>query len=255
MSEDKPETDGLENGHPENEDHPDDQAVQTDTAATEPEPEDPSPATARTTRAAVAQPAKPPARATVLTVVSTVVVMALVAAAVTFGVLWMTKSSELDAVNRAAADRAAAEKAAATYAVGASTFDYRDLTPWRNAMTTGVSPELKTKIESVVGAMNQLLQPLQWGSKATLRDAVANSQSGSMYKVSVYLQIVATNVQVPAGRTFTTVYDITLDKDKHWEISDSGLPSDALGPNGQNGAAAPSSTQAPAATPAPEAPR
>ncbi|MBS4103399.1 hypothetical protein [Tsukamurella paurometabola] len=160
--------------------------------------------------------------ATATTVVVTVVILALLATSILFGVLWGMKKSELNDVQEAAANRAQAEKVAAEYAAGASTFDFRDLTPWRSALTKGVSPELKTKLEATVGAMNQLLQPLQWVSKGTVMDAVVNSESGSIFKVNAYVRVEATNVQAASGREVVTVYNVTLDKDKDWQITDVG---------------------------------
>ncbi|MCS3780619.1 hypothetical protein [Tsukamurella ocularis] len=181
------------------------------------------------------------AGATVTTVVITVVILALLAASITFGVLWGLQKSENSDIKAAAAEKAQAEKVAAEYAAGASTFDYKDLTPWRNALTTRTSDDLKKRFEATVGAMNQLLQPLQWVSKGTVKDAVVNSQSGPIFKVSVYVNIDTTTVQNPAGRSVLTLYNVTLDKDKDWQISDVG---------GEVGASAAALEQTPA-TPAP----
>ena len=124
------------------------------------------------------------------------------ASTVTFGVLWAGANgraddarTELAATRQAAADDARAEDIAATYAAGASSFDYRDLGPWRTALVKGVSPELKTKLESTAGAMNQLLQPLRWVSTGTVLDAVVTSRSGPVSKVNTYVKVVSTNSQ------------------------------------------------------------
>lgn len=196
------------------------------------------------------------AGATVTTVVATLVVVALLAAAITFSVLWGMQKSENSDMKAAAADKAQAEKVAAEYAAGASTFDYRDLGPWRTALVKGVSPELKTKLDAAAGAMNQLLQPLQWVSKGTVLDSVVNSQSGSIYKVSAYVNVAATNSQAPSGREMVSVYNVTLDKDKDWLITDSGgavaNPGAAAPADGAQQTPAPTEgAQAPAATPAP----
>lgn len=195
------------------------------------------------------------AGATVTTVVITVVILALLATSILFGVLWGLQKSDANDAKNAAADRSHAEKVAADYAAGASTFDYHDLTPWSNALVNGVSPELKTKLQATVGAMNQLLQPLQWVSKGTVKDAIVNSQSGPVYKVSVYVNVEATNVQAASGRDVLTLYNVTLDKDKDWQITDVGGAVDATVPaaTAPTTGAAPSPTgEAPAAaTPAP----
>ncbi|WP_019200676.1 hypothetical protein [Tsukamurella sp. 1534] len=185
-------------------------------------------------------------RTTVLTVVSTVAVIAVLAGLIAGGVLLVQRTGELDDIKREQADRAHAEKVAADYAVAASTFDYRDLTPWRTEPVKNATPELKKKWEASTGAMNQLLQPLQWVSKATLLDAVEKSVSGPVRTVTVYVQVDATNVQNPEGRTVVSVYEVTMDQDKGWLISDAGGPPGLADPTEQ-GAAAPPAGQAPAA--------
>ena len=200
-----------------------------------------------------AQAAGATAGATVTTVVITVVILALLAASITFGVLGGLQKSENSDMKAAAAEKAQAEKVAAEYAAGASTFDFKDLGPWRTAIVKGVSPELKTKMDATAGAMNQLLQPLQWVSKGTVMDAVVNSQSGPIYKVSAYVKVEATNVQAASGRDVLTVYNVTLDKDKDWQITDvGGSLADPSAQATQPAPAAPTEgAQAPAATPAP----
>ncbi|CAM3442809.1 Mce-associated membrane protein [Tsukamurella hominis] len=176
-------------------------------------------------------------------VIAAVVAVALLASTVTFAVLWSgaderaataqrnadTATLKLNDLEQAAADEARAEKVAADYAAAASTFDYRDLGPWRTALTKGVSPELKTKLEATVGAMNQMMQPLQWVSKGTVLDSVVSNRSGDVFKANVYVKVDATNVQATAGREVITVYTVTLDKSKDWQITDVGGVGGATG--------------------------
>lgn len=177
-------------------------------------------------------PTPPPRRSAGLVaglVVASVLVLALLASTVTFAVLWSGAQgraddtrAELATTQQAAADDAKAEDVAGKYAIGSSTFDYRDLTPWRTAITTGVSPALKTKLEATAEAMNQLLQPLQWVSKGADPVAVVTSRSDSTYKVAVFVTVTANNVQATAGRELLTRYDVTLDKAQNWLITDVG---------------------------------
>ncbi|AUN39795.1 hypothetical protein ASU32_06990 [Tsukamurella tyrosinosolvens] len=162
-------------------------------------------------------------------VVASVLALALLASTVTFGVLWAGADgraddarTELAATRQAAADDARAEDIAATYAAGASSFDYRDLGPWRTALVKGVSPELKTKLESTAGAMNQLLQPLRWVSTGTVLDAVVTSRSGPVSKVNTYVKVVSTNSQSAGTREVLTLYTVTVDKSRDWLITDVG---------------------------------
>ncbi len=184
---------------------------------------------------------------TLVTVGATVLVIALVAFAVVSAFFWWKKSSDLSDLQGQLADDAKAEQVASDYAVGAATFDYHDLTPWVNALTNGVSPDLKTKLNATSSAMNQLLQPLQWVSKASKLDAVVNSRSGGIYKVNVYVRVDATNVQTPTGRTVNVVYNVTLNKDAGWQITDVGSPAglaDNMGAS-QGGSSIPTTSAAP----------
>lgn len=177
-------------------------------------------------------PTPPPRRSTGLVVglvVASVLVLALLASTVTFGVPWSGAQgraddarAELATTRQAAADDAQAQDVAAKYALGSSTFDYRDLTPWRTAITTGVSPELKSKLEATIGAMNQLLQPLQWVSKGADPVAVVTDRRAAVYKVAVFVKVTANNVQATTGREVLTRYDVTLDKTQNWLITDVG---------------------------------
>lgn len=177
-------------------------------------------------------PAPPPRRSAGLVaglVVASVLVLALLASTVTFAVLWSGAQgraddarAELAATQQAATDDAKAEDVAGKYAIGSSTFDYRDLTPWRTAITTGVSPALKTKLEATAGAMNQLLQPLQWVSKGADPVSVVTDRRATTYKVAVFVKVTANNVQATAGREVLTRYDVTLDKAQNWLITDVG---------------------------------
>ncbi|MGZ9826404.1 hypothetical protein ACXYTP_05780 [Tsukamurella ocularis] len=177
-------------------------------------------------------PTPPPRRSPGLVaglVVASVLVLALVASTVTFGVLWSGAEgraddarAELATVQRAAADDATATRTAATYAAGASSFDYRNLAPWHTALVKGVSPELKTRLESTAGAMDQLLQPMQWVSTGTVVDSVVNARSGSVYKVNVYVKVSATSAQKVEPSVNLAQYAVTLDQSKDWQITDVG---------------------------------
>ncbi|KXP10874.1 hypothetical protein AXK57_05665 [Tsukamurella pulmonis] len=170
-------------------------------------------------RAAASVPA---AGATVTTVVVTVVILALLATSITFGVLWGMQKSDNDEAQAAAADRAQAGKVAADYAVRASTVDYRDLPAYQSGIAEGVAPKLKERFVASAPVLDQLFQPMQWVSKGTVLDTVLSSQNGSIYKVNAYVKVETSNVQVPSGRESVTVYNVTMDKDQDWLITDAG---------------------------------
>ncbi|GAA4400392.1 hypothetical protein [Tsukamurella soli] len=193
---------------------------------------------------------------TVLTVLATVVAIAVIAVAILSSIMWWKKDGDLSAIKNQMADDAKAEQVAGDYAVGAATFDYHDLGPWTAALTNGVSPELKTKLDATTSAMNQLLQPLQWVSKASELDAVVSSHNGPVYKVNVYVRVDGTNVQTPTGRTVNVVYNVTLNKDANWQITDVGSPAAVTdnataaqgGGTPATGSTGTATTQAPATT-------
>ncbi|MDP0400044.1 hypothetical protein [Tsukamurella strandjordii] len=108
------------------------------------------------------------------------------------------------------------------YAVGASTFDYRDLRSWQQRLKQGVSPELSAKYDHTVGAMNQVLQPLQWVSTGRFAGAETQDLGNGVWRAKCFINVHATNTQAPQGRTTTTQYVITLDKNRGWLITDVG---------------------------------
>ncbi|WP_019202602.1 hypothetical protein [Tsukamurella sp. 1534] len=183
------------------------------------------------------------------TVVVTAVVTGLLALSILFAVLWNGSRTELDGLERDAADRARAEQVAADYAVAVATIDYRDPAPWRAAMVAGVTPELKARLEAAVGTMNQVLQPMQWVSTATLDDAVTTSVDGDVFTVSVYLGVERSTVRGAGRDPGETVYTITLDRSRDWIITGVGSPLTSMlssGPQQPAPATAPSAVPSPA---------
>lgn len=108
------------------------------------------------------------------------------------------------------------------YAVGAATFDYRDLGPWEARTVRGTSPELAAKLRATHGAMRELLTPLQWVSTASLSGAEVRPVGNDVWKARCFVAVRSTNAQAPQGRTVVTVYDVTLDKKRNWQITDAG---------------------------------
>lgn len=108
------------------------------------------------------------------------------------------------------------------YAVGAATFDYRDLGPWQARLTRGTAPELTAKLRSTEGAMSQLLQPLKWVSTARLSGAEVTPLGDDVWLAKCFVTVHATNVQAPNGRDVLTTYTVTLDKKRNWQITDVG---------------------------------
>lgn len=118
--------------------------------------------------------------------------------------------------DEATARRVACEQ----YAVGASTFDYRDLGPWEAALTRGTSPELTAKLRTTASSMRELLQPLQWVSTSRLAGAEVTPVGDDVWKAKCFVAVHAVNVKAPNGRDVITVYNLTLDKKRNWLITD-----------------------------------
>lgn len=108
------------------------------------------------------------------------------------------------------------------YAVRASTFDYRDLGRWEADLTRGTSPELAAKLRSAGSSIREMLQPLQWGSTSRLAGAEVTPAGDDVWKAKCFVAVHAVNVQSPQGRDAVTVYEVTLDKKRNWQITDVG---------------------------------
>ncbi|MRH91298.1 hypothetical protein GFY24_28295 [Nocardia sp. SYP-A9097] len=136
-----------------------------------------------------------------------------------------SKLSERD--SSAAADRHAAE-IASNYAVGASTIDYRDTKAWLSRLQSGTTAQLSAKFDATAPQLEQILQPLQWTSKATPLSATVTSESGGIYKVNAYLNVSSTSAQTPDGAQTTVTYSLTIDRNAEWKITDVGGLQNAL---------------------------
>ncbi|MFJ2667749.1 hypothetical protein ACIO14_25750 [Nocardia fluminea] len=162
------------------------------------------------------------------TVLTTVTIAALVAAVVTFASLYF--SDEATIADRAArdADAAHVEQIASDYGVGASTIDYRDVRAWFTRLKTGTTPQLAAKFDATAPQLEQILLPLQWTSKATPLSATVTSESGGIYKVNAYLDVVSTSAQTPDGTRTTVTYSLTVDRNADWQITEVGGLQNAL---------------------------
>lgn len=146
----------------------------------------------------------------------------LAVSTVAFGALyWSAKSDLADRDSTAADDRRAAQ-VASDYAVGASTIDYKDTKSWLGRLQAGTTPQLTAKFDATGPQLEQILLPLQWTSKATPLSAAVTSESGGIYKVNAYLNVVSTSAQTPEGAQTTVTYSLTIDRNADWKITDVG---------------------------------
>ncbi|MBH0776778.1 hypothetical protein IT779_10825 [Nocardia sp. NEAU-351] len=148
---------------------------------------------------------------------------------VVFAVLYFSAESTLSDRDQVAADDKHAEEIASSYALGASTIDYRDVNAWLGRLKTGTTPQLSAKFDATGPQLEQILLPLQWNSTATPLSAQVLSESGGVYKVNAYLNVNSTSAQNPAGGQTTVTYSLTIDRNANWQISDVGGLQNAIG--------------------------
>ncbi len=162
------------------------------------------------------------------TVVTTAVIVALLAVAIVFGCLYFSARSTLSDRDAAAAGDKHAEDIASKYAVGASTIDYHDVKSWIERLKAGTTPQLAAKFDATAPQLEQILLPLQWTSKATPLSAAVTSESDGIYKVNAYLDVTSTSAQTPDGGRTTVTYSLTIDRNADWKITDVGGLQNAL---------------------------
>ncbi|WP_245663075.1 hypothetical protein [Nocardia inohanensis] len=159
---------------------------------------------------------------------STVGTAALLVSTGVLGFLYRSAESDLAEFDARAADTRHAEQVASNYAVGASTIDYKDTKGWLTRLKDGTTPQLAAKFDATGAQLEQILLPLQWSSKATPLSASVLSESGGIYKVNAYLNVVSTSAQTPDGAQTTVTYSLTLDRNADWKITDVGGLQNAL---------------------------
>ena len=162
------------------------------------------------------------------TVLTTLVIVALLVLTIVFGSLYLSARSTLSDRDAAAADARHAEQIASDYSVGASTIDYHDVKSWIARLQAGTTPQLSAKFDATAPQLEQILLPLQWTSKATPLSAAVTSESGGVYKVNAYLDVTSTSAQTPDGGRTTVTYSLTIDRNSGWKITDVGGLHNAL---------------------------
>ncbi|MBJ8342133.1 hypothetical protein JGU71_24905 [Antrihabitans sp. YC3-6] len=141
--------------------------------------------------------------------------------------LWSAKS---DLRNRDAksSDDQHAEQVATDYAIGASNIDYKDADAWLLRLKAGTTPELANKFDATGPKLQELLIPLQWTSSAAPIEAAIASETGGIYVVNVFLNVTSTSAQTPSGAQTTVTYNVTVDRNNDWKITDVGGMDGAL---------------------------
>ncbi|AUN38807.1 hypothetical protein HWD35_15105 [Tsukamurella tyrosinosolvens] len=106
------------------------------------------------------------------------------------------------------------------YAVGAATFDYRDPAAWRARLVRGTSPELRTQLERSSGGIEQIQQNLKWVAKGRLSGSEVRHVGDDIWKAKCFVAIRSTTTKSPQGLDSVAVYNITIDKNRTWLITD-----------------------------------
>ncbi|WP_433667680.1 hypothetical protein ACQP06_28450 [Nocardia sp. CA-136227] len=153
------------------------------------------------------------------TVLTAALAAALTATSITFGALWLSDRGELRDRDAAATAGKHAEQVAMDYAVGASTIDYRDTKSWFDRLKAGTAADLATKFDSTAPQLEQILLPLQWSSKAAPLRAAVTSVDNGIYQVDAFLNVSSTSVQTPQGGSTTVTYRVTIDEKSGWKIT------------------------------------
>jgi Mce-associated membrane protein len=142
---------------------------------------------------------------------------------------WYSAASELGRHEAAAADRQHAEQVALDYATGAAQMSFENTQEWRGRLTANTTPELTTRLTKAATSMEQLIGPMQWSSTARPIAAKVESESGGIYRVVCFVDVLTKNVQAPDGVQSTATYKLDIDSGRNWTITEiSGIDS-ALG--------------------------
>ncbi len=120
----------------------------------------------------------------------------------------------------AADQRAHAEKVALDYATGAAEMNYKDLDAWRKRLVANTSPQMAGKLKEASTAMEQVIVPLQWSSTARPLAAKTQSEHDGIYTVTAFVSTLTKNTQAPDGVQSTATYNITVDSNQNWLITD-----------------------------------
>lgn len=151
----------------------------------------------------------------------------LAAIAVLGALLWSAKH-DLSDRDAKAADEQHAEKVATDYAVGASNINFQDVNAWLTKLKANTNPQLGNKFDATAPKLQELLVPLKWTSTGSAIGATVASEAGGIYKVNVFLNVTSTSAQTPNGAQTTVTYNVTLDKNSDWQITDVGGMDGAL---------------------------
>ncbi|MBL1079404.1 hypothetical protein JK358_33865 [Nocardia sp. 2] len=158
---------------------------------------------------------------------SAAVTVAILVAFVASGFLIAARDDLADR-DATAGHRAHAEQVATDYAVGASTVNYTDFGAWVTRLKAETAPALATKFDASAPKLQDLLVPLKWTSTGTPIAAKVMSEQDGTYRVNVFVNVTSTNAQNPEGVQTTVTYNVTVDRNADWKVTDVGGMDGAL---------------------------
>lgn len=214
-------------------------ATETETDATEaPAPQTSPPAVEPetvTVKTPAAEPAarRMPARTISVsvsrsTLLKGTVIAGLIGALIAVTVQWRLAADDLHRHAAQAGDDRRAQQVATDYAVGAAKISYDDVPAWTNRLKAGTAPALANKFDATAPKLREILTSLKWTSSATIINAVVTATDGAIVKVNVFLNVTSTSAQTPEGAQTTVTYNVTMDKNAGWQITDVGGMDGAL---------------------------
>ncbi|MGW4352886.1 hypothetical protein ACWELJ_12445 [Nocardia sp. NPDC004582] len=136
--------------------------------------------------------------------------------------LWLSARGDARHERDTAAGNRHAEQVAADYAVGASNIDNANFQAWVDRLKTNTTPQLANKFDATAPKLQEILIPLKWTSTAKPITAKVASESGGVYKVNAFVSVTSTSAQTPDGGQMTVTYNVTVDSNAGWKITDVG---------------------------------
>lgn len=146
----------------------------------------------------------------------------LIGALVTVSTLWLSARGDLSDRDAKAAAEQHAEQVATDYSVGASNINFSDLNSWTGRLKANTTPALGNKFDATAPKLQEILVPLKWTSSATPVAAKVVGHDNGLYQVDVFLNVTSTNAQNPDGAQTTVTYNVTVDPNNGWKVSDVG---------------------------------
>jgi Mce-associated membrane protein len=157
------------------------------------------------------------------TIIAAVVAVLALVAAVVFGFLWHSASSDLDAQRQQETDRQIALNTAKDYTTRSLTYDYNNLDAFFAGVKDGAAQPLQDRYDGVKDALTAIMTESQVVASGEALSAAVDSEVDGVYKISVYAQQQTRNLQTPDGGSVANILAVTVsDHDGRWIVDDYG---------------------------------